>query len=324
MRKHRSRTFVLLVSLVAWHATVRAGFCQEPTCASVASPDGKNAIVLGIDGTSGGRVSISVARNGEDVVSLSAIDLRLDGGISLAAGARIRAVDDGTLDKTFDLLWGKTRTVRNRGSWARVQLANESGIEWEIELQARDDGVAFRYRLPEQPSLKEFKLAEETTEYRLAPSPTVLFTACKNFRTDHESEFQRRSLDELPRQTLIDLPFLVVWPDGRAAAITEARVLDFTNMYLERTAATDRVVLRARLSPLPGQPGMCVVGRCPHVSPWRVVLLGDRAGDLLESNLLLCLNDERPAATFPGPSRARRPGTGGTGYSKRAPRLRLG
>jgi alpha-glucosidase len=39
------------------------------------------------------------------------------------------------------------------------------------------------------------------------------------------------------------------------------------------------------------RPGAVVAGKTPLVSPWRVVLLADQAGKLVESNLLLCLNE---------------------------------
>jgi alpha-glucosidase len=61
-------------------------------------------------------------------------------------------------------------------------------------------------------------------------------------------------------------------------------------MYLERPAG-DANELVCRLSPLPGHEGACVTAKAPVESPWRVVLLGDSAGKLLESNLLLGLND---------------------------------
>ena len=56
-------------------------------------------------------------------------------------------------------------------------------------------------------------------------------------------------------------------------------------------------MLHLRVSSPPGKDKPCVVGRTPHASPWRVVLLGDSAGRLLESNLLLCLNDP-PSGDF--------------------------
>ena len=63
--------------------------------------------------------------------------------------------------------------------------------------------------------------------------------------------YEHQAASAIPTGRLIDMPLLLTWPDGTAAAITEARVLGFAGMYLERPAA-DRLALRGRLSPLPG------------------------------------------------------------------------
>ncbi len=153
-----------------------------------------------------------------------------------------------------------------------------------------DDGVAFRYRLPQQQALPEFKLRDEVTQFDIAGQPKMLFDTLKNFTTSHEALYEYKPLAEIPAKKLIDMPLLLVWPGGPTAAITEARVRHFAGMYLERPS-DETTTLRCRLSPLPSHQDLCVVGKTPHDSPWRVVLLADVAGKLLESNLLLCLND---------------------------------
>jgi alpha-glucosidase len=82
---------------------------------------------------------------------------------------------------------------------------------------------------------------------------------------------------------------LIVWPEA-AAAITEARVRRFAGMYLDRPSP-DATTLRTRLSPRLDHQETAVTAVGTLESPWRVVLLADNAGKLLESNLLLCLND---------------------------------
>jgi alpha-glucosidase len=62
-------------------------------------------------------------------------------------------------------------------------------------------------------------------------------------------------------------------------------------MYLERPSNSQPTILRSRLSPMKGSKFMLAAGSTPHWSPWRVVLLADQPGKLIESNLLLCLNE---------------------------------
>jgi alpha-glucosidase len=259
---------------------------------SVLSPDGKNAISLKIPGSDDDKpLTFDIARSGRTVVEPSALKIRLAGIGPLAERSRLVEVREDSLDETFTMPWGKSRTVRNTCSLARLRLKNTAGIFLDVELRAYDDGVAFRYGIPEQDGLSDFVLEEEATEFRLAENPSILFTSPPNFNTSHEYLYQRSPYAELPAGVLIDIPLLAVWAGGLSAALLEARLRDFPGMCLERAAAEESAILQVRLSPLPSRPGACAVGRTPHSSPWRVVLLADKAGRHLESNLLVCLND---------------------------------
>jgi len=64
----------------------------------------------------------------------------------------------------------------------------------------------------------------------------------------HESLYERTPLTAVPTGQLLDCPLLLLWPDGPAAAITEARVRDFAGMYQTDygTPAADADVCTAR------------------------------------------------------------------------------
>jgi alpha-glucosidase len=253
------------------------------------SPGGQNQIRLEANAQENA-VKYSVGRGGAQVIEPSAIEPILTDAGSLVAGARLIDIQRDQLDETFNIPWGKTTTVVNHSSRAVATIATRSNIRWEIELRAYDDGVAFRYRIPAQNGLGKITLREEATEFRPAGRPQALFNTLNGFTTSHESLYERKPLTAIPIGRLIDMPVLLTWPNGTAAAITEARVLKFAGMYLERPKADDSR-LRGRLSPLPSSKNACVTAKPPVDIPWRVVLLGDSAGKLLESNLLLRLND---------------------------------
>lgn len=285
----------LFILLVATGCTLTHATASE---IEVTSPDQSNLITLKV---AGGAVSYRVSRNGHSVLNDSAIQPllvtgQLETGQLIDQGLHVDDVERSEIDESFEPLWGKSNLVENRYTQAVVTLASGAGLQWQIELRAFNDGVAFRYRLVHQPQLAKFALQDEVTEFKIAGTPTVMFNTLDSFTTSHESLYDRKQLAEIPVQTLMDCPALFDWPDGPAAAITEARVLNFAGMYLERPSS-DSTSLRTRLSPLPSQPEVAVTGQTPHVSPWRVVLLADTAGKLIESNLLLCLNDP-PSGDF--------------------------
>jgi alpha-glucosidase len=240
------------------------------------------------------------------------MDVRFAGLGSIAKGATYGEAWGEMADETDDLPWGKTKRIRNHYRAMTVRLKAKSGVEWNIEFRAYDDGVAWRYGFPVQKQLRDFVIEDENSEFWLGGDPTVMFTVCDGYTTSHEALYEKKRLSELTAGKLLDKPLLAVWPDGTAAAITEAGLRDFAGMYLEVEKA-DRpnfavsrgrgfgpsganvdqpiVSLRTRMSPLPEKKNALVTGKTPHWSPWRVVMLADEAGELIESNMLLCLND---------------------------------
>jgi alpha-glucosidase len=268
-----------------------------------------------------GRVAFSVERDGKRVIEVSSVEVRLAGIGSIAEGASIKNVNERAIDQSSDLLWGKSSTLRDHCREATIRLTTRSNVEWDIQLRAYDDGVALRYGFPEQKGLRDFVIEGESTEFRPAGDPSVLFLTLDHFKTSHEGPYDRKPLSQLPENKLFAVPLVAVWSDGSTAAITEARLRDFAGMYLERKLSPsgrgkgdgNRVpgapspqpssatadfrlegrgsVLQTRLASLPEKDNAVVAARAPHWSPWRVILVADHAGKLLESNLLLCLND---------------------------------
>ncbi|MEX0611885.1 MAG: glycoside hydrolase family 97 protein [Pirellulales bacterium] len=287
------RCYLVAGFLVAACCLAANAIAAQLSEVAVQSPNGKIRLVLQIV-EDGKKVLFSVERNGRPVIESSSLDVRLAEIGSVAAGASITGSHRWLVDESSDLPWGKTRRIRDHCGAATVRLKGTSRIVWDIELRAYDDGVAFRYLLPKQQDrVRDFVIEDENIEFRLAGDPTMLFTICDSFTTSHEALYERKPLSELPAKKLFDKPLLAVWPDGTAAALTEARLRNFAGMYLafEPSPGGRGSTLRTRLSPLPDRSDALVVAKTPHWSPWRVVLLGDHAGKLIESNLLLCLND---------------------------------
>lgn len=108
-----------------------------------------------------------------------------------------------------------------------------------------------------------------------------------HYNNTHEGFYHRLPLDEIPADTLMDMPALFEFPDNVYMAVTEANLRDYAGMYLTKRNG----VLKSQLSPLQGQAEVKVKAQLPHHTPWRVMMIGDRIGALLESNILTSLNE---------------------------------
>jgi alpha-glucosidase len=290
MENRRSASWPVFASLAAL-LTASCARTVATGSLTVVSPDGRNSITVAPPAVPGSAPTYAVARAGRAVIEPSAFKIVVAGAGDVAAGARLVESSRDSVDSTFEMPWGKSRTVRDRFSRVRFRFAGPGGILWNLEARAYDDGVAFRYAFPEQPNLSDFILESESTEVRLAGSPTLLLTTTDTFAWSHENVYVRSPLALVPAGPLIELPLLAEWPDGTSAAMTEAALRDFAGLYLRRDPASAEPLLRTALSPRLDRPGAAVIGRTPHRSPWRVCELADGAGRLVESNLLVCLND---------------------------------
>ena len=238
------------------------------TAQSVKSPDGQ--MTFAYDKT-GYRVSYK----GTTLIEHSTLTLAAqDGPFALQPGKA--TYRDGTDDYTLPV--GKTSAVHDRYREMTLPLGPVALI-----VRVFNDGVAFRYTLP-----GNLVLTDEFTQFHTTGDPDVLAPLVPNFTTSHEHRYTKTTLIELKQDTLMDLPILLTFQQKKIyMAITEADLVDYAGMYLIK----HKDILTSRLSPLPNQTNIKVKRIAAGESPWRVLLISDRPGALLESNIITDLNE---------------------------------
>ncbi|WP_019659384.1 glycoside hydrolase family 97 protein [Stenotrophomonas hibiscicola] len=267
---------MLGLALIGWATLVQAA----PQVASVESPGKVLKVSLVLDG---GTARYRVERLGDTVVEDSKLgfalrDGRLDRDFALL-GQQRRSVDD-----TWEQPWGERRLTRNHFNELTVQLTEATGSKRRLDVVFRvyDDGLGFRYVFPEQPNLREAIIDDELTEFAIAPESTAWWIPAGE-PIHYEYLYQRTPLREVP---LVHTPMTLRSRDGLHVAIHEAALVDYAGMWLRRTEAQR---LRAQLSP--SAEGWKVRRALPFATPWRTLQIADRAGGLVESDLILNLNE---------------------------------
>ncbi len=267
---------MLGLALIGWATLVQAA----PQVASVESPGKVLKVSLLLDG---GTARYRVERLGDTVVEDSKLgfalrDGRLDRDFTLL-GQQRHSVDD-----TWEQPWGERRLTRNHFNELTVQLAETTGSKRRLDVVFRvyDDGLGFRYVFPEQPNLREAIIDDELTEFAIAPESTAWWIPAGE-PIHYEYLYQRTPLREVP---LVHTPMTLRSRDGLHVAIHEAALVDYAGMWLRRTEGQR---LRAQLSP--SAEGWKVRRTLPFATPWRTLQIADRAGGLVESDLILNLNE---------------------------------
>ena len=249
------------------------------------SPDGRVRIELTLrDAVPHWRVTFA----GAEVIAPSRLGVELADGL-LGGPCEVVSATTTAVRDDFTQVTGKRRAVRVPAAETVVRLRETTGSKrlWEVVLRATDDGAALRYRFPKQDGWSELAIKQERTEFRLPAEAKAFALPLNGFTTSYEKRYQPQPVKSLPADWLLGLPLLAECPGGVWAAVTEANVTEYAGLYLKPADG----VLNARLSPLPDKTGFTVRHPLPHASPWRVVLLGDRVGRLVESDLVLSLSE---------------------------------
>jgi alpha-glucosidase len=186
-----------------------------------------------------------------------------------------------------------------------VETAAAAGRRLVIEARAYDDGVAFRYVVPDQPSVKELRILNESTQFRFSKEANTLALISRGFQTSNEDDYHELTIGGLHPEYLVNLPLLLELPGVAWVGLTEADLEDYPNLYV--TASSAARTLSARLAtrvedvntdtniapsfdPKADASKLSVIAQTPVRSAWRVLMIADQPGRLVESNMVVNLN----------------------------------
>ncbi len=267
---------------------------------TLTSPD--QHVVFKLETTDAGPV-FSISLDGQGLIANAPLGLLVRGSGPLgpgmtSVGVRQQASEH---DETYTPVWATQSPIRDHYRQLEVEFSNSADASRKLGLivRAYDHGVAFRYRVNGDGATVQ--IDDERTAFRLTEDAKVFALPVDHFRTSYEAKYQIGKLSELSSSKLIGLPLTLEFSNSKWAAITEAHLDKYAGMYLTTglpSAATAPATgmdakaqprtLYTRLSSRGQTPA--VERPAPFVTPWRVIMLGRRPGDLIENNLVFNCN----------------------------------
>ncbi len=248
---------------------------------AVESPDKTIEVVFELrDGVP----TYSVSRLGKPVVSSSTLGFRLRRGPALDSDFELAASTETSTDQTWTQPWGEQRLIRDHHNQLHIELVDKSGSSRRLEITFRvfNDGVGFRYHIPEQPGLDKVEIDDEVTEFALTGDHRAWWIPAYE-----PNRYEYRYTDSpLSKTFKVHTPITFETANRTYLSIHEAALTDFASMTLYRTQGT---TYQADL--VPWSDGVRVRGTAPMTSPWRMIQIADSPGGLIESNLILNLNE---------------------------------
>ncbi|KAF0110309.1 MAG: alpha-glucosidase [Hyphomonadaceae bacterium] len=240
-----------------------------------------NIIQVNVELDGEGRIMYSVNRFGRQLIAPSLLGFLMQDTGRMERGFELTGKTTATHDETWEQPWGERRFVRDNHNEVKVNFKEKTGAKRALNITFRvfDDGIGFRYEFPNQ---GQTLISDEITEFRIAP-PTTAWWIPAGEPNRYEQLYRRTPLAEV---TQAHTPITMRTNDGVYLSFHEAALVDYSGMWLRRTEGQ---VLRAQLAPAPD--GVKVRRTGPFSTPWRTIVIADRAGGLSESDLILNLNE---------------------------------
>lgn len=210
--------------------------------------------------------------------------------------------ENNSFDETWKPVWGEESSIRNHYNELLVQLKQTKNNRFlNIRFRLFDDGLGFRYEFPDQKNLTYFVVAEELTEFAMTGNHTAWWVAGDydtqeyNYQTTKLSEIRgrmKRAISENASSTpigptTVQTALQMRTDDGLYLNLHEAACTDYPTMHLTYQENNNTFV--SHLTPdARGDKGYL---QTPTVSPWRTVIVGRKATDILASRITLNLNE---------------------------------
>ena len=269
------------ITLVFLFAGCLTGCSVASSDHQLASPNGQLVFSLSSDDL--GRVHYEVMQGGEQVLADSQLGYRFANAPAFTDGLSIKAAPSTSTDSQWEQPWGERRLVADRH---KEQLFTLSDGAREIGLRVRvfDDGIGFRYEFSEQFHTNgELLITDELTEFHIADAKATSFWNPAYNKDRYEYEYRKTTVSEVDAA---HTPLTAVDVNGHHISIHEAALIDYSSTVLRGTASG---VLNTEL--VAGFDGIRTRKTGAFVTPWRTIQITDSATQLVDSNLILNLNE---------------------------------
>jgi alpha-glucosidase len=259
----------IIVSLLCFFVSVYAVSAQESK--TLTSPDGKLSFSFTL--SSKGIPGYSVAFLGKPVIFQSTMGVE-----GWEKGFALIGMTKSKQDTVWKPVYGERSQIRDHYQGMSINLlkGNNPRLKMQVQVRAYNEGIAFRYFFPEFPEGgMDLSIGKELTDFTVPEGTMAWFT------NRAQGKYSLLPLNNWPDEC--ERPLVLKLPDGRFACLAEAEMVNYarTKFILDpqkpNTIACsmyDRVDLTT-----------------PFATPWRVVMVAEKPGQLLENNdIILNLN----------------------------------
>jgi hypothetical protein len=272
--------------------------------ASLSSPNGNIRLTVGIIGT--GQLSYTVQYKNKPIVLPSVLELQFkEPAVNLTHFVLVRT-DSSSYDQTWQPVWGEYSSIRDQHKQLKLSLRDRSGSNILVNVIFRifNEGVGFRYEFPTQEKLSHFIVADERSRFRLTGDHKAFWIAgdydtneyiYNETKLSEVDAFSSKYKQEIHAQSLFDAnamqtPLMMKAADGVYINIHEAALVNYPAMNL----VIDKSTLTLQSHLVPDAVGNKAYLQTPFATPWRTLIVSDKATEVIAANRMILNLNEPP------------------------------
>ena len=293
----------------------------------ISSPNKKIHLSFNIDND--GFMSYNIKVNDSVFIDDSQLGFEAKDGLNLKNSFEIIKTEFSSKDETWEQIWGENKVVRNHYNEMAVHLANEDSIFLIMRFRLFDDGLGFRYEYKVKDTdkiiltneLTTFNIKGDGTSWSIPASfETYELLYCTlplnevddantpfTFKTtrlqDHKTTSQSESIyASIHEAALTDFPEMTL--KQSAVSCQPSAIIQKTTVNSQQTTDIEEKFsvqgsefkvqcseFSVQLAPYPDGVTKAIFEKDNFISPWRTIQISDKAVGLINSNLILNLNE---------------------------------
>lgn len=248
--------------------------CKQNTDIKVHSPNNKIQLSFGINELA--EIYYSIKKDGDTIIHPSYLGFQVNGQPEIGKNVDIVSTTKTNVNEKWTPVYGERSEVLDNYNQVKIHLKETvpPAREYKITFRVYNEGVALNYTLLSQTEKESLIILDELTEFNLG----------KNYEcwvSDRaQSEYRKQKINSIEKPA--ERP-LVVETQNNFIALGEAKLIDFARMKILAGEKENSLVAE-----LHGEAHITL----PYTTPWRTIMVGKSAGELLENNYFLeNLND---------------------------------
>ncbi|MDO6438978.1 glycoside hydrolase family 97 catalytic domain-containing protein [Cyclobacterium sp. 1_MG-2023] len=246
--------------------------CSKQSDFQLVSPNGELKVIISNLNNSS---AFTVIDGTDTILRSSNLGLKIN-GLSLTENVMFRDFKKTEVDETWETIIGKQRTVNNHYNAYKWQVATtgQSPQFYEIVFRLYDKGFAYRYEFPSEAIQDSIKIDQELTGLNFRNDFTYWAYNGEKHNVGPINSAEKNAGE-------VKIPMVMQFNDDSFMAIHEAEITEFAPFTIATSTKDQSLEFNINYSKRDK----------PFKTSWRAFMLGEKAGDLVESDLLVNLNE---------------------------------